>query len=171
MTANTSAVCHRVSTPPIFISGSLSIRQLPACILKRLDVIIDKALPIVIGDARGADAAVQRFLADRGVRHVTVFCGGIVPRHNSGDWPIRQVRADAPAGTRAFHSAKDCEMGRLAGAGFVIWDGASQGSHANIARLCERGRYVVVYLRPEGRFVTLASEAERMAFLASGRLG
>jgi len=34
-------------------------------------------------------------------------------------------------------------------------------------RVCERGRYVVVYLRPEDRFVTLASDAERMAFLAS----
>ena len=167
MTASDFATYHRVSTPPIFISGSLSIRQLPASVMKRLGAVIDKELPVVIGDAPGADAAVQRFLADCGVRHVTIFCGGSVPRHNIGIWPVRQIRADAPAGPRAFHSAKDREMCRLAGVGFVIWDGTSQGSRANIRRLCERGRYVVVYLRPEDRFVTLASDAERMAFLAS----
>jgi len=171
MTASDFTTYHRVSTPPIFISGSLSIRQLPACVMERLGVIVDKELPVVVGDAPGADAAVQRFLSDCGVRHVTIFCGGSTPRHNIGIWPVRQVRADAPAGTRAFHSAKDREMCRLAGVGFVIWDGISQGSRANIRRLCERGRHVVVYLRPAGRFVTLASDAERMAFLASGRLG
>lgn len=171
MTASDFATYHRVSMPPLFISGSLSIRQLPARVMKRLSVIIDKELPVVIGDAPGADAAVQRFFADCGVRHVTIFCGGSAPRHNIGIWRVQQVRADAPAGTRAFHSAKDREMCRLAGAGFVIWDGASQGSRANIRRLCERGRYVVVYRRPEDRFVTLVSDAERMAFLASGRLG
>lgn len=171
MTTSNSATYPRVSMPPIFISGSLSIRQLPASVMKRLGVVIDKELPVVIGDAPGADAAVQRFLADCGVRHVTIFCGGSVPRHNIGLWPVRQVRADAPAGTRAFHSAKDREMCRLAGVGFVIWDGTSQGSRSNIRRLCKQGRYVVVYLRPEDRFVTLASVAERTAFLASGRLG
>ena len=171
MTASDFATYHRPATPPVFISGSLSIRQLPACVKKRLGVIIDQELPVVIGDASGSDAAVQRFLADCGVRHVTIFCGGSVPRHNIGIWPVRRIRTGAPAGTRTFHSAKDREMACLAGAGFVIWDGASQGSCANIRRLCERGRYVVVYLQPEDSFVTLASDAERMAFLASGRLG
>ncbi len=157
-------------TPPVFISGSLSIRQLPLLVKERLCVIIDHELPVVIGDAPGADAAVQRFLADCGVRHVTVFCGGPNPRHNIGAWPVRQVRTNAPSGTRAFHSAKDREMSGLAGAGFVIWDGASPGSRANILHLCQRGRYVLVFLRAEDCFVALSTDAERMAFLASGGL-
>lgn len=154
-------------TPPIFISGSLSIRRLPDCVKERLCVIVDHALPVVIGDAHGVDAAVQRFLADCGVRHVTVFCSGSGPRHNIGEWPIRHIEADGPYGTRAWHTAKDREMSRLAGAGFVIWDGTSRGSRANIDRLCERGRYTVVFYRPENRFFTLSTDAERMAFLAS----
>lgn len=157
-------------TPPVFISGSLSIRQLRPAVMERLCVIVDQELSVVIGDAPGVDAAVQRFLADCGVRHVTVFCGGPNPRHNIGAWPVRQVRTNAPSGTRAFHSAKDREMSGLAGAGFVIWDGASPGSRANIQHLCERGRYVVVFLRTEDRFAVLSSDAERMAFLASGLL-
>jgi len=171
MTTTGSATYNRPPTPPLFISGSLSIRQLPACVMKRLGVIIDQELPVMIGDAPGADAAVQRFLADCGVRHVTVFCGGANPRNNIGVWPVRQVQADAAPGTRAFHSAKDREMSGLAGAGVVVWDGVSQGSHANIRRLCERGRHVLVYLRPKDRIVTLSTDAERMAFLTSGRLG
>ena len=58
----------------------------------------------------------------------------------------------------------------VVGAGFVIWDGSSQGSRANIRHLCERGRYIVVFLRAENRFAVLSSNAKRMAFLTSGRL-
>jgi len=157
-------------TPPVFISGSLSIRQLPPAVMERLCVIIDHELPVVIGDAPGADAAVQRFLADCDVRAVTVYCSGREPRHNIGGWPVRHVRAEALPGTRAFHRAKDRKMSCFAGAGFVIWDGASPGSRANILHLCQRGRYVLVFLRAEDRFVALSTDAERMAFLASGRL-
>lgn len=95
----------------------------------------------------------------------------VEPRHNIGKWPVRQVQTDAPSGTRAFHSAKDREMSRLAGTGFVIWDGASQGSRANIRHLCERGRCIDVFLRAGNRFAALSTDAERMAFLTSGRLG
>lgn len=158
-------------TPPVFISGSLSIRQLPLVVKERLCVIVDHELPVVIGDAPGADTAVQRFFADCGVRHLTVFCSGAIPRNNVGAWPVRQVRTNAPSGTRAFHSAKDREMSGLAGTGFVIWDGASQGSRANIRHLCERGRCIDVFLRAENRFAVLSNDAERMAFLTSGRLG
>lgn len=170
MTAIVSATHHRRTSPPVFISGSLSIRQLPVCVMTRLGVLIDQERPILIGDAPGVDVSVQRFLADHGVRRVTIFCGGRNPRHNVGAWPIRQIWTDGARGTRAFHSAKDREMSRLAGAGFVVWDGASRGSQANIRRLCERGRYVLIYLRPRDRFIVLATDAQRMAFMTSGYL-
>ena len=153
-------------TPPVFISGSLSIRHLPTVVKERLCAIVDQALPVVIGDARGADAAVQRFLADCGVRHVTVFCSDTSPRHNLGHWPVQHVRANAPSGTRAFHNAKDREMSLLAGAGLVIWDGTSKGSGFNIRRLSDRGCPVIIYLHPAGRFVQLSTDAERNAFFS-----
>lgn len=162
---------HSPRMPPVFISGSLSIRHLPACVTQRLLVIVDQELPVVIGDAHGVDAAVQRFLSDCGVRDVTVFCSGRSPRNNVGGWPVVSVRADASPGTRAFHSGKDREMSRLAGAGFVIWDGDSQGSLANIRRLCHRGRYIIIYFRPEGRFVTLSNDAARSDFLETSNPG
>ena len=140
----------------IFLGGSRDIFELPPPAIERIGAIVAQEHGVLIGDAPGADAAVQQFLADCGVRHVTVFCGDTIPRHNIGAWPVRQILADAAPGTRAFHSAKDREMTRLAGAGIVVWDGVSQGSRANIRRLCERGRHVLVYLRPMDRFVTVA---------------
>lgn len=156
-------------TPTVFISGSLSVRHLTDLVEQRLRVIADRKLPILIGDAPGVDAVVQRFLSVCGARDVTVFCGGLKPRHNIGEWPIAHVQANAAAGTRAWHSAKDREMSRLAGTGFVIWDGTSQGSYANIRRLCERGRPVVIWLQNDQRFLTLRSDADRTAFLTTFR--
>ena len=42
----------------VFIGGSREVLQLPATVCERLDRIIGKALPVVIGDAHGADKAV-----------------------------------------------------------------------------------------------------------------
>lgn len=154
---------------PLFISGSMSIRVLPDRVCEHLRLILDLKLSIVIGDAPGIDAAVQRFLVDRGKRDVTVFCAGANPRNNIGQWPVQCVSANAPPGTREWHTAKDREMSRLAGSGFVIWDGASRGSLANIERMRQLGRYIAVYLRPQDRI--LSSEHEVDTIFASRCLG
>ncbi|WBX84451.1 hypothetical protein [Sphingosinicella microcystinivorans] len=161
----------RSGTPSVFISGSISIRRLPSPILERLGRVIDREMPVLIGDAPGVDTAVQQYLADRQAWNGTIFCSGSAPRHNIGGWPIRIVRADAPTGTRTWHMAKDREMARLADIGLVIWDGSSAGSFANIERLSNRGCYVLVYLCPDGRFLPLRCGADRAAFLASQRPG
>ncbi len=49
--------------PSVFISGSISIRALPIPVTDRLDVILDRKLPVLIGDALGVDAAAQHHLA------------------------------------------------------------------------------------------------------------
>ena len=47
------------------IGGSRRITRLEAEVRRRLDRIVEKGLPVVIGDANGADRAVQRYLNDR----------------------------------------------------------------------------------------------------------
>lgn len=154
---------------PIFISGSMSIRVLSDRVLEHLRLILDLRLSIVIGDAPGVDAAVQRFLADQGKREVTLFCAGTNPRNNIGKWPVRRVRANALPGTREWHTAKDREMSRLAGSGFVIWDGMSRGSFANVQRMCELGRFVTVYRRSDDRILPLSTDEQVDAFLSARR--
>lgn len=158
---------HRATAnvPTVFISGSRSIKRLPLAVAQRLAVITRRRMPILIGDAGGVDLAAQRFLADQDMRDVTVFCAGATPRNNLGHWPIEQVPVDAPKGTAAFHAGKDREMARRAGAGFVIWDGRSRGSLANIHRLCVRGCFVVIYVAQNGKFITLHSDGNREDFL------
>lgn len=39
--------------------------------------------------------------------------------------------------------------------GFMLWDGKSRGTLANVLRLIEQGKKVVVYLAPSKQFTTL----------------
>ena len=58
----------------IFIGGSRAVSRLNALVRDRLDDFIRRQCMILIGDANGADKAVQRHLAGRGYQHVTVYC-------------------------------------------------------------------------------------------------
>ncbi len=136
----------------VFIGGSRHVSRLNAQVRKRLDNIIDKELPVIIGDANGADKAVQQYLHDRGYRNVEVFCSDGFCRNNLGRWEVRSV----PAGTRdrnvTFYSAKDRMMTQEAMVGLMIWDGKSVGTLLNVFRLLSQNKKVVVYTVPEKRF-------------------
>jgi hypothetical protein len=162
MTPSTTPTVSPAS--PVFISGSLSIRHLPRPVAHRLSTIIDRGLPVVIGDAPGADAVVQRHLADRAKPDVMVYCSDPTPRANLGNWPIRVIAPEGARGTAAFHAGKDRAMAQDAQSGLAIWDGRSRGTLANIHRLCLRKCFVLVWFAPGERFLTLRSDADRIGF-------
>ena len=54
-------------------------------------------------------------------------------------------------------------MAREAGYGFVLWDGRSAGSLANIRELLALRKPVLVYLVPEKRFFTLRQPGDLAA--------
>jgi len=60
----------------VFLSGSRAISRLNQDIRDRLDRIISQAFEIVVGDANGADKALQGFLYDHHYGKVTVYCSG-----------------------------------------------------------------------------------------------
>lgn len=69
----------------VCISGSRSIRTLPAAALTRLDQVLTLHAEIEIGDEpSGVDTLVQRVLAERGYQAVTVWHRGAAPRSNVG---------------------------------------------------------------------------------------
>jgi hypothetical protein len=156
---------HTPSHAGVFVSGSLSIASLPKPVIERIDGILDRRLPILIGDARGADRAVQRFLSDRNIDDVSVYCSGDGPRNNVGEWSVRNIPSSRRKGTAAYHAPKDEVMARDASCGLVIWDGRSRGSLANIHRLAARGCFILIWLAPEERFLALRSDSDRNAFL------
>jgi len=58
----------------VFIGGSRAISRLNKTIRQQLDELIAKNCEFYIGDANGADRAVQQYLEEKHYRNVTVFC-------------------------------------------------------------------------------------------------
>jgi hypothetical protein len=140
----------------VFIGGSRSLSRINEVIRGRLDAIVEGGLDVVVGDAHGADRAVQAFLAERRHRNVTVYHSGRHCRNNMGAWPAKAVEVRSARKDFAFYAAKDRAMGESADYGFMLWDGESRGTLHNIFHLIERGKRVVVYFSPQGRCITVA---------------
>lgn len=156
-------------TTTVFIAGSRKISSLPAEIETRLRSIIEKGFEVVIGDADGADAACQSYLADRGYAQVTVYCAGQKARNNAGKWPLRKV--DAAPGARGFdfYAVKDRAMAKVATHGLMLWDGKSKGTLANIVNLTRDQKPVVVFISTSKAIHTLRNESELSELLKGSR--
>jgi hypothetical protein len=136
----------------VFIGGSRHVSRLAAPVRQRIDRIIAKDLPVIVGDANGADKAVQTHLSKCLYQNVEVFCSGRSPRNNIGGWLLRSIAADSPRGTLDFYTVKDRAMTDEATVGLMVWDGKSAGTLLNVFRLLSQQKKVVVYAGPEKRF-------------------
>ena len=67
----------------VFVAGSRALSKLNAQVKERLDNILRKEFTVLVGDANGADKAVQGYLAERRYRHVFVYCMEVC-RNNVG---------------------------------------------------------------------------------------
>jgi hypothetical protein len=152
----------------VFLSGSRAIKRLAAPVAARLDSMIANGLDLVIGDAAGADAAMQTHLTGRGYTRVTVFCAGRRCRHNLNSWPVEIIEAAPGSAGRAFYTAKDRAMAARADIGFVVWDGESRGSLANLQTLADAGKTSVVWHNPGSQFVTVRTVSDLDALRRAG---
>jgi hypothetical protein len=143
----------------VFIGGSRRISRLSADVRRRIDRIIEQGFPVLVGDANGADKAVQKYLQDRGYEAVEVFCSSGECRNNLGHWPVRAVPTGRQKGFD-YYAAKDEQMAREASIGLMIWDGKSAGTLANAARLLRQDKKVVVYAAPARQFLTLQAKGD-----------
>lgn len=153
----------------VFIGGSRHVSRLAAPVRARLDTIIEIGLPVIVGDANGADKAVQQYLFSKRYENVEVFCSGSECRNNVGHWRTRQIDTRVRNKRRAFYTAKDRAMTREATYGFMVWDGKSTGTLLNVRRLLRQNKKVVVYNVPEHRFVELQAPDQWASFIAPYR--
>lgn len=74
--------------PIYFISGHLDLTaaEFAEHYQPSLDAAIAEGATFIVGDARGADAFAQGYLADK-TTHVTVYHMFTTPRHNLGAFP------------------------------------------------------------------------------------
>lgn len=139
----------------VFLSGSRAISRLNADIRERLENITSQSFWVLVGDANGADKALQGFLSERQYPNVIVYCSGHLCRNNVGSWRTENV--DVPPGARGrdFYTQKDRVMAQSADYGFVLWDGKSPGSIENVVNLLRNGKKALVYYSPDKEFLSI----------------
>lgn len=149
----------------VFIGGSRVVSKLNAVICERLDDLMKRGCTILIGDANGADKAVQTYFAKKQYAKVIVFCMEQC-RNNVGIWPTRSI--SPPAGSKGFsyYAAKDFVMAGEAECGVMLWDAKSKGTLQNMLNLIGAGKRTLVYFAPTKDFHVLASQQELQALLA-----
>lgn len=142
-------------TTTVFLSGSRKISRLNDMIRRRIERMLNQGFHIVVGDANGADKAIQNYLAEAKYGKVKVFCAGRICRNNIGEWDVKNINVNPKLKGRNFYTQKDKAMAFEADYGFVLWDGKSAGSVNNIVELLIRQKLAVVYFAPKKEFHTM----------------
>lgn len=144
----------------VFLGGSRRVTKISQSVRAKLDELLVRGLWMFVGDANGADRALQTYLANKGYERVVVYSVTGMLRNNIGHWRVQYV--DAPAGARGFalYSVKDVRMAHDASYGLMLWDGKSRGTLENVRNLLSDGKPVAVHLGPSRRLVSLGSPAD-----------
>lgn len=149
----------------VFIGGSRAVSKLNAVIRARLDDFIKRGCTILIGDANGADKAVQQYFAESHYPNVVVFCMEEC-RNNIGNWPTRSIEPPSERRDFTYYAAKDIVMSKEAQCGVMLWDAKSKGTLQNMLNLIGAGKRTLVYFAPTKEFHVLATEQDLQALLA-----
>lgn len=144
-------------TTRVFIAGSMNIKLLDPQVKERIDNIVAQDFEVVVGDADGADTSIQLYLFNHRTAKTTVFCSGLRPRNNVGDWPVQRVKTSHAEGSRAFFTAKDIRMAEVADLGLMIWDTKSTGTLSNVIELLTRKKKSVVFVNKAKIFKNIAT--------------
>lgn len=150
----------------VFIGGSRRISRLNSAVRQRIDRIVDQNLSILIGDANGADKAVQRYLQSRNYDKVEVFCVEGICRNNLGNWRLRSVKSGLDIKNFEYYAAKDRLMASEARFGLMIWDGNSLGTLLNVFRLASQHKKAVIYTVPTKQFREVGNLEDWESFLS-----
>jgi probable addiction module antidote protein len=150
----------------VFIGGSRHVSRLPIPVKERLNNVIKNGHQVVVGDANGADKAVQKHFLDASYEKVTVFCSGEHARNNLGQWQTQNITPPKNAKGFQFYAAKDREMAQSADFGLMIWDGKSPGTVLNVLRLVRAGKIAVLINIPEKTPITIKSVTQWDEFLS-----
>lgn len=150
----------------VFLSGSRKLNRLNDEIRNRLKNIINQHLVVLVGDANGADKALQKYLSEIHYQNVMVFCSGRSCRNNLGNWNVKYISVDPKLKGREFYTEKDKKMAAEADYGLVLWDGKSPGSFNNVIELLKEHKKSLVYFSPDKDFYPISSLEDAQKLLA-----
>ncbi len=144
----------------VFFGGSRKLSRLNRTIRERADNIVANNFEVLIGDANGADKAMQKYLSDKGHKKVIVYCMGNICRNNLGKWQTTTVTSNRNKKDFSYYTAKDKEMSEQADYGFMLWNGKSKGTLNNIINLLQFNKHVLVYFSLSKEFFTLKNSSD-----------
>lgn len=130
----------------IFVSGSKTIKTLPAEVKTYIRDLAVNGNEFIIGDCYGVDLAVQKFLLSINVNRVTVYCSGLVPRNNVGCFTTVAFPVEDLKGYE-FYRVKDIKMAEDADFGLMIWNGKSGGTRNNIEEMQRLNKPIKIFLK------------------------
>ena len=113
---------------------------------ERLHGIYSKNYTVLVGDANGADKAVQKYFAGLNYANIVVYASNGKARNNLGNWPVEAVPVPASVKGFKFYAEKDKAMAKAADYGFMLWNGESKGTLNNMINLLNDNKKVLVYL-------------------------
>lgn len=122
----------------IFIGGSKNLTKLPESAVAKIDEFVRQGCSFLIGDCYGTDLSVQKLLAERGCKNVTIYCSGDAPRNNVGGWQVKALHCGGRG--YEFFRQKDIAMVADCDRGYMIWDGKSKGTRQNVEDLRHCGK-------------------------------
>jgi len=148
----------------VFIGGSRAVSRINSVLTEKLDHFMARGCRILVGDAKGADKAVQQYLHEREYRNVLVYCTDSC-RNNLGMWETKHITGPGRDRDFAYYAAKDAAMAQESDCGVMLWDGKSKGTLNNIQALVDMGKKTLVYFAPQRAFHRITGEADLAALL------
>lgn len=139
----------------VFISGSISIKNLTNKIINSIDNIINQNLEVLIGDADGIDSLIQSYLSSKNYFNVTVYSITSTPRYFANkkfNFKYIPVSFDIKK-ERERQQEKDKMMTLDSDFSFIIWDSKSKGSYGNVLRALENNKKIKLYLFSNDEFL------------------
>jgi hypothetical protein len=139
------------------MAGPRAFTKLNEAIKARLQGICEKGYDILIGDANGADKAIQQYFSDVNYPNVTIYASNGKARNNTGNWQVEAVPVPANVRGFDFYAMKDKAMAANADYGFMIWNGKSKGTLSNIINLLNQEKKTLIYFTPQSKFINITT--------------
>jgi hypothetical protein len=132
----------------IVIGGSRTIKYLQQSVRELIDTLTENNIIILVGDANGADKAVQKYLYEKKYKNVIVYCMNSLCRNNIGHWPLKNIVSSNKIKNADYFGTKDLHMALEADFGIMLWDGESKGTFRNVINLLDDNKCIHVYYQP-----------------------
>jgi hypothetical protein len=131
----------------VFISGSISIKELPLEVSDSIKTIIKKKMTILVGDAPGIDSLIQDLCNSENYFNIIVYTITSTPRYKANsNFQEKTISVSQEIKSqRERQTYKDRAMSEDSIFSLVVWDGKSKGSYANIKRALDSKKGVKVY--------------------------